>query len=82
MGYTFGQSQEPPMATKPTMSPPSKPAPRFNPTATAIGLSLAFSVVLASLLTGNPLRAVQLAYMDYSRTPAADAARVPPANPK
>lgn len=70
------------MATKPTMSPPSKPAPRFNPTAIAIGLSFVVSVVLASIVTGNPFRAVQLAYMDYSHMPAAGTAKTPATNPK
>ena len=59
------------MAIKPTLSPQSKPAPRFNPTAMAIGGALAFSIVLATILVGNPFRAVQLAYTDYSHTTAA-----------
>ena len=59
------------MATKPTMSPPSKPAPRFNPTAIAIAGSFVVSLVLATLLVGNPFRALRLAYFDYSHTPAA-----------
>ncbi len=54
------------MATKPSMSPQSKPAPRFNPTAMAIAASFAFSIVVATLLVGNPFRAVRLAYTDYS----------------
>ena len=59
------------MATKPTMSPPSKPAPRFNPTAIAIIGTFAVSVVLASILVGDPFQALRLAYNDYSRAPAA-----------
>ena len=59
------------MATKPTLTPASKPAPRFNPTATAIIGSLVIAIVLATVVTGNPFRAVRLAYLDYSATPAA-----------
>ncbi len=58
------------MATKPSLTSATKPAPRFNPTAVAIVGSLVISVVLATILTGNPLRAVRLAYLDYSATPA------------
>ena len=59
------------MAIKPTMSPLSKPAPRFSPTAIAIAGTFAISIVLATLLVGNPFRALRLAYTDYSHTPAA-----------
>lgn len=58
------------MAIKPTMSPPSKPAPRFSPTAIAIAGTFAISVVLSTLLVGSPFRALRLAYMDYSHAPA------------
>ena len=51
--------------------------PRFNETAWAIIGSFVLSVVLATLLTGNPFRAMVLAYTDYSNTPAAGA---PPAD--
>ena len=56
------------MAIKPTMSPPSKPPPRFSPTAIAIGAAFAFSIVLATALVGDPFRAVRRAYTDYSHT--------------
>ena len=59
------------MAIKPSMSPPSKPAPRFNPTAIAIAGSFVLSIVLATILVGNPFHAVRLAYTDYSQRPAA-----------
>ena len=67
------------MAIKPTMSPPSKPAPRFNPTAIAIAGSFGLAVVLTTILVGSPFRAVRLAYMDYSKPPAAAAVPAPPA---
>lgn len=53
----------------------TKPAktPGFNETAMAIGVSLLLSLVVATILTGNPLRATILAYTDYSHTPAAGA---------
>ena len=57
------------MAIKPGTSP--SPAPRFNETAVAIGASLVIGIVLATILTGNPFRAMRLAYTDYSGTPAA-----------
>ncbi len=56
------------MATKPSL-PPTKPAPRFNPTAVAIAASFAISLVLATVVAGNPFRATRLAYLDYSATP-------------
>ena len=59
------------MALKPGMNP--APTPRFNETAIAIGVALVISLVLATLLTGNPFRAMGLAYTDYSHTPAAGA---------
>ena len=33
-------------------------------------VSLVISAVLATLMVGNPFRVVQLAYLDYSHTPA------------
>lgn len=59
------------MAIKPGMSP--APTPRFNETAIAIGGALVIGVVLATIFTGNPFRAMKLAYTDYSDTPAAGA---------
>ena len=67
------------MATKP-LTKLRNPATRFNPTAQAIIGSAVIAVILATLVTGNPFRAVQLAYLDYSHTPAAgapQAARAP-----
>ena len=59
------------MAIKPG-TVPARP-PRFNETSLAIGGSLLLALVLATLLTGNPFRAMRLAYTDYSNTPAAGA---------
>ncbi len=56
------------MATKPSM-PPTKPAPRFSPTAMAIAGSFVISLVLATVVAGNPFRAIRLAYFDYSAAP-------------
>ena len=56
------------------MSTPAHPtgkSPGFNETLVAIVVSLLISLVLATILTGNPLRATVLAYTDYSHTPAA-----------
>jgi hypothetical protein len=61
------------MAIKPGTTP--APTPRFNETAMAIGASLVIGVVLATILTGNPFRAMSLAYTDYSGTPAAGAGK-------
>ncbi len=69
------------MAVKPSMTPKNK-ATRFNPTAQAIIASAVIAVVLATLVTGNPFRAVQLAYLDYRHTPAAGAAKGDPAPTK
>ena len=49
-----------PMATKPG-EPPRKQVP-FNPTALAIAGSMILSIILATLVTGNPIGAVQRAY--------------------
>ena len=59
------------MARKPGTNP--APTPRFNETAIAIGGAMVLAVILGTLLTGNPFRAMQLAYTDYSNTPAAGA---------
>lgn len=69
------------MAVKPSMMPKNS-ATRFNPTAQAIVASAVVAVILATLVTGNPFRAVRLAYLDYSHTPAAGAANANPAPTK
>lgn len=66
------------MALKPSTTPAPK-TPAFNPTAKAIAASAVIAIVLATLVTGNPFRAVRLAYLDYSHTPAAGAAKADPA---
>lgn len=66
------------MAVKPSMTPRNK-ATRFNPTAMAIAGAAVIGIVGATLLTGNPFRAVRLAYLDYSHTPAAGAPKADPA---
>ncbi len=53
---------------------PTGPKPRMNETGWAIAGSLVVSLVLASLLVGSPFRALRLAYLDYSHTPAGGAA--------
>ncbi len=62
------------MAAKPSTLPRNN-ATRFNPTAQAIIGSAVIAVILATLITGNPFRAVSLAYLDYAHTPAAGAAK-------
>jgi hypothetical protein len=69
------------MAVKPSTTPRNK-ATRFNPTAQAIVGSAVIAVILATLVTGNPFRAVRLAYLDYSHTPAAGAAKADPSPTK
>lgn len=54
--------------------------PRFNETLVAIIGSLVISVVLATLFVGSPFRALRLAYLDYSHTPAGGAAKSSPVN--
>jgi len=61
------------MAIKPGTSP--SPTPRFNETAIAIGAALLIGFVLATILTGNPFRALRLAYTDYSDVPTAGEAK-------
>ena len=61
------------MAPKPGTTP--APTPRFNETTIAIAGSFVIALVLATLVTGNPLRAMRLAYTDYSGTPAAGEAK-------
>lgn len=48
-----------------------KQPPRFNETAVAIGGALLLAAVLTTIFIANPLRVMQLAYTDYSHTPAA-----------
>ena len=49
------------MAIKPGTTPPA-PQTRFNPTALAIGGSMVLAIILATLMTGSPIGAVQRAY--------------------
>ena len=44
----------------------------------AIVGSFVLSLILASVLAGNPFRALGLAYLDYSHTPAGGAAKADP----
>lgn len=69
------------MAVKPSILPKNN-ATRFNPTAQAIVASAVIAVIAATLVTGNPFRAVRLAYLDYSHTPATGAANGDPAPTK
>ena len=69
------------MAVKPSTLPKNT-ATRFNPTAQAIIASAVIAVILATVVTGNPFRAVRLAYLDYSHTPATGAANADPAPTK
>ena len=69
------------MAVKPSTLPKNN-ATRFNPTAQAIIASAVIAVIAATLVTGNPFRAVRLAYLDYSHTPATGAANANPAPTK
>ncbi len=48
--------------------------PRMNETSWAILGSVVISIVLATIMVGNPFRALRLAYLDYSHTPAGGAA--------
>ena len=52
------------------------PVPRE--TLWAIVGSFVFAVVLSTLLVGSPFRALGLAYLDYSHTPAGGAAKGDP----
>ena len=65
------------MALKPSTNALRR-TPALNPTAKAIAISGVVAVVLATLVTGNPFRAVRLAYLDYSHTPATGAAKADP----
>ena len=62
----------------PTTQPAAKP--RFNETTLAIVGSFLISMVIGTILVGNPFRALRLAYLDYSQTPAAGAAKADPVN--
>ena len=64
------------MANPPTTAVPTPgPKPRFNETAVAIIGSFVIAMVLATIFVGNPLRAIRLAYLDVSHTPAGGAAK-------
>lgn len=57
-------------------NPPAHPvgkSPGFNSTLVAILVAMVISLVLATVMTGNPFRAMVLAYTDYSHTPASGA---------
>ena len=59
------------MTLVPTTRPPA--TPRFNETAIAIAGSFVIALILGTIVTGNPFRAMVMAYTDYSATPAAGA---------
>ena len=52
------------------MATPPARTPGVNQTAIAIAGSFVLAVVLATVMTGNPLRAMSMAYTDYTGTPA------------
>ena len=58
------------MAVKP-IHIPVPPIAAKNQTPIAIGVSLLISVVLGSLVAGNPFRAFHAAYIEYAHVPAA-----------
>ena len=60
------------MAQTPTPQPSGK-QPRFNETAIVITVALLISLAASWALVGSPLRAMKLAYIDYSHTPATGA---------
>jgi len=66
----------PPTTTVPTLGP----KPRFNETTIAIVGSFVVAMVLATIFVGNPFRALRLAYLDYSHTPAGGAAKADTVN--
>jgi hypothetical protein len=70
------------MANPPTTTtvPTPGPKPRFNETTVAIVGSFVIAMVLATVLVGNPFKAVALAYLDYSHTPAGGAAKADTVN--
>jgi hypothetical protein len=69
------------MANPPTTTVPTPgPKPRFNETMVAIVGSFVIAMVLATVLTSNPFRAVRLAYLDYGHTPAGGAAKADTVN--
>ncbi len=65
------------MAVKPGTTPKSKKV-QFNQTAVAIGVSLVIGIIGATIVAGNPFRAMTLAYLDYSHTPAGGAEKGSP----
>ncbi len=61
------------------MAPPSPTSPSGSrETLWAIVGSFVLALVLATVLAGNPFRALSLAYLDYSHTPAGGAAKGDP----
>ena len=64
------------------MAPNAQPGrtPRFNETSIAIAGSLVISIALATLMVGSPFRALRLAYLDYSHTPAGGAEKADATN--
>ncbi len=52
---------------------PATVGKKSNETLYAIIASAVIAVILASLFTGNPFRAIRLGYLDYTGTPAAGA---------
>jgi hypothetical protein len=69
------------MANPPTTAVPHPgPKPRFNETTLAIVGTFVIAMVLATIFVGNPFRAVRLAYLDYSHTPAGGAAKADTVN--
>ncbi len=63
-------------AIHPADNKPATPASRE--TLYAIIGSFILSIILATILVGSPFRALRLAYLDYSHTPAGGAAKASP----
>ena len=61
------------MANTPTTNATRRTAapPKFNETVVAIAGTVVLAAVLTTIFIANPLRVMQLAYTDYSHTPAA-----------
>ena len=59
------------MAHDPTHPHPVGKTPASKETTFAILGALVLALVLGTLMTGNPFRALRLAYLDYAGTPAA-----------
>ena len=58
--------------------PPPTSTAGSRETLWAIIGSFVLSIILATVLAGNPFRALGLAYLDYSHTPAGGAAKADP----